>query len=167
MSSSNLVVASIQFGTNAPKTDWPSAGTVDLPITNDLINATNTLNTRAGNLETATNAINARVTALEVPYQPWVTIIPDAGATATVSYASGPLVQIIATNSPTTITFDNSGYPTSGVCSVDLEIFADTNSIAFVSATITNSTAPTISTSSWTSIFYRRVGTNVLWKGRN
>jgi len=100
-----------------------------------------------------------------IPYQAFTSILtPDDGGTCTVTYASGSLVSIVATNA-ITITFDNTNYPTNGVNRVGIELWADTNSIAFATATITNATAPTIYTNKPTSLFFRRTTTN-LWYGR-
>ena len=103
---------------------------------------------------------------LEVPYQIYSdTVTPDAGGTCTVTYAKGSLVKIsVSTN--ITLTFDNTAYPTNGVNRVAVEILALTNSVAFATATITNATAPTVSTSSWTSLFFRKSGSDTLWTGR-
>ena len=112
-----------------------------------------------------TNNYETRLRALEVSYQPFSsTNTPDAGGTCTIVYASGSLVKIDA-NTNITLTFDNTAFPTEGVSRVGVEIYSPTNSVAFATATITNATAPTISTSSWTSLFFRRVTTN-LWYGR-
>ncbi|MFA5187449.1 MAG: hypothetical protein WC551_13300, partial [Patescibacteria group bacterium] len=103
--------------------------------------------------------------SLYYPYQQFSSIVTqDAGGTATVNYAHGALVQIVpATN--LTITFDNTDYPTNGVNRVGVEVWASTNPVAFVNGVISNVTAPTVSTSAWTSLFFRRVHTN-LWYGR-
>jgi len=99
-------------------------------------------------------------------YQAFATWLTDADGTATVTYASGSLVALVVTNEAgITITFDNANFPTNGVNRVGLELWASTNSVAFDTATITNATAPTIYTNRWTSLFFRRVTTN-LWYGR-
>jgi len=103
----------------------------------------------------------------EAPYQTYsATVDPAAGETCTIVYASGSLVKITATNGLTTLTFDNTNYPTNGVNRVAVELWAGTNDIGFASATITNVTAPTISTNDWTSLFFRKSATN-LWYGRD
>jgi len=164
----------VYFG--APEIDnlMAATGVLDTAVgllqgaTNVLNNATNALNTRAGDLENATNAINIRVGALEVPYQTYsATVDPDAGGTCTIVYASGSLVKITATDGLTTLTFDNTDYPTNGVNRVAVELWAGTNDIGFAIATITNATAPTVSTNDWTSLYFRKSGTNTLWKGRD
>ena len=115
-----------------------------------------------------TNNYEARLTALEVPYQTYsATVDPDAGGTCTIVYASGSLVKITATDGLTTLTFDNTDYPTNGVNRVAVELWAGTNDIGFAIATITNATAPTVSTNDWTSLYFRKSGTNTLWKGRD
>ena len=150
-----------KHGYNAAADAWQieSNGTV-------IVDATNVASlAEQVKLQTATNSLNARVDALEVPYQAYTTTLaPDAGGTCTITYASGSLVRI-APETNITVTFDNTSYPTNGVNRVGVEIFAPTNSVAFAYDTITNTTAPAISTSSWTSLFFRRVTTN-LWYGR-
>lgn len=118
-------------------------------------------------LRAATNALDIRVSVLESPYQPWVVLNPGDGETCTVTFAHGSLVSITATNGLTTIGFDNdSGYPVAGVSRVGIELWAGTNEIAFDLATITNATTPVIATDAWTSFFFRRTSSNVLWEGR-
>ena len=98
------------------------------------------------------------------PYQEFLATIPVVNGTATVAYANSSLVRI----TPTTdivVTFDNTAYPTNGANSVIIELLAGTNTITFDTTVITNVTAPTISTNSLTSLFFRRVITN-LWYGR-
>jgi hypothetical protein len=93
---------------------------------------------------------------------------PGDGETVTVAYASGSLVKVVATNGLTTITFDNTGYDavgTAGVCRVAVNLWADTNSIAFDDATITNAVAPTIPTNEWKALLFRRIEGG-LWYGR-
>ncbi len=94
------------------------------------------------------------------------TLAPDAGGTCTVTYGHGSLVKIQnpATNA-ITLTIPTNGYPDTGVLRVGVEILF-TGSVAFATATITNSTAPTISTSSWNSLFFRRTLNESKWKGR-
>jgi len=94
------------------------------------------------------------------------TLAPDAGGTCTVTYGHGSLVKIQnpATNA-ITLTIPTNGYPDTGVLRVGVEILF-TGSVAFATATITNSTAPTISTSSWNSLFFRRTVNESKWKGR-
>ena len=104
-----------------------------------------------------------RINNLQSPYQA-ATVVTPADGTATIAYASGSLVSIVPT-APVTITFDNTDFGTQGVSRVGVEIYAGTNSVAFATATITNATAPTISTSAWSSIFFRRTA-DELWKGR-
>ena len=97
-------------------------------------------------------------------YQPFSTSVLAVNGTATVAYANSSLVRI----TPTTdivVTFDNTAYPTNGANSVIIELLAGTNTITFDTTVITNVTAPTISTNSLTSLFFRRVITN-LWYGR-
>lgn len=145
-------------------------------------NAEGAISTNAGNI--ATNADNftahtnnetadiQHLTAAEKaiatnqsPYQAFSATVEAVDGTATVVYASGSLVRIYCTND-TTLAFDSTDYPTSGVSRVAVELWADTNSIAFDSTTInTNDFAPTISSNDWTSLFFRRSGTN-LWTGR-
>jgi hypothetical protein len=98
------------------------------------------------------------------PYQAFSATVEAVDGTATVSHASGSLVRIYCTND-TTLAFDSTGYPTSGVSRVAVELWAGTNSIGFASASITNAVAPPISSNDWTSLFFRRSGTN-LWTGR-
>ena len=73
-----------------------------------------------------------------------------------------------ATND-TTITFDNTDYPTNGVNRVRIAVFAYTNAIGFDSTVInTNDFAPTIATNtpdSVTDLYFTRTTTN-LWNGR-
>jgi len=102
---------------------------------------------------------------VETPYQPYTSTGAVVNGTCTVSFASGSLVKLTAPESPTTLTFDNAGYATNGVNRVAVELLAGTNSIAFVTATITNSTAPTISTSTWTRLIFRRSGNDSAWIG--
>lgn len=99
------------------------------------------------------------------PFQKFTATIEAVDGTATVVYASGSLVRIYCTND-TTLAFDSTDYPTSGVSRVAVELWAGTNSIAFDSTTInTNDFKPTVSTNDWTSLFFRRSGTNS-WTGR-
>ena len=107
-----------------------------------------------------------RVVALESPFQSFSSTNYAALGTCTITYASGALVQITATNSPTTLAFDNANFPTNGVSRVSVELWAGTNAIAFATASITNAVAPTISTNSWNSLFYRRSDNNAAWNGR-
>jgi len=93
------------------------------------------------------------------------TISQDAGGTCTIAYAHGSLVRIMASTN-LTITFDNTDYPTNGVNRVGVELFASTNAVSFISATISNATTPTISTTDWTSLFFRKSNTNTVWIGR-
>jgi hypothetical protein len=103
---------------------------------------------------------------VESPYQAWTVLDPGEGETCTVTAAHGSLVAITATNGLTTIEFDNAGYGTQGVSRVGIELWAGTNSIAFDTVSITNPTAPTISTSAWNSLFFRRTADNAKWEGR-
>jgi hypothetical protein len=98
-------------------------------------------------------------------YQAFSTNLSPVDGTCTVTYACGSLVQITP-SAPITITFDNANYPTNGINRVGVEIWAGTNSIAFDSDTITNATAPIISSNDWASLYFRRTGTNTLWRGR-
>jgi hypothetical protein len=111
-------------------------------------------------------AVSGRVDALESPYQAWTVLNPGEGETCTITIAHGSLVKIEATNGLTTIAFDNAGYSTQGVSRVGVELWAGTNAIGFDSATITNPTAPTISTDAWNSLFFRRTADNAIWEGR-
>ncbi len=107
----------------------------------------------------------AQFVAQSTPFQKFTATIEAVDGTATVSHASGSLVRIYCTND-TTLAFDSTGYPTSGVSRVAVELWAGTNSIAFDSTTInTNDFKPTVSTNDWTSLFFRRSGTNS-WTGR-
>jgi|GEM_PF-1832235 len=94
------------------------------------------------------------------------TLAPDAGGTCTVTYGHGSLVKIQnpATNA-ITLTIPTNGYPDTGVLRIGVEILF-TGSVAFATATITNSTTPAISTSSWNSLFFRRTVNESKWKGR-
>ena len=109
------------------------------------------------------NVLSNDVFAMESPYQPWVVVTPVNG-TATVSYAHGSLVAVTMTNN-TTFTFDNTDYGTTGVSRVTAVIKAGTNIATFSPTTITNAVVPTLSTSTWSDIYFRRTG-NDLWKGR-
>jgi hypothetical protein len=132
-----------------------------------LIAATNALDIRVGALDDATNAINTRVGALEVPYQAWTVVTSGDGGTATIAYANGSLVYIEATTDPTTITFDNSTYNlTNGVYRVGVEVVAGTNTIAFENGVVSNESAVTFTSPVPKSLFYRKSGTNTLWRGR-
>jgi hypothetical protein len=114
-------------------------------------------------LQSATNALDA---ASKSAFQPYTaTVDPGAGETVTVAYANGSLVKITATNGLTTLTFDNAAYPTAGVARVAVNLWADTNGIAFDAATITNATAPTIPTNAWKGLMFRRIEGG-LWHGR-
>ena len=112
---------------------------------------------------TSLTTVEESVTELAVPNQQFTGIITNVLGTATVTYASGSLVQFTATNN-TVITFDNTEFPISGVSRVDLEVFAGTNTITFPTNTIANTTI-TFSTNNWTSIFFRQVQGG-LWTGR-
>jgi hypothetical protein len=112
------------------------------------------------------STLSGRVTVLESPYQAWTVLNPGAGETCTIAIAHGSLVSITATNGLTTIEFNNAGYSTQGVSRVAVELWAGTNSIAFNSASITNSTAPTLNTNAWNSLFFRRTAGNAKWEGR-
>ncbi|MEI7903508.1 MAG: hypothetical protein WCK89_24985 [bacterium] len=108
----------------------------------------------------------AGLTDIPVPaYQPWAVLAPVAG-TATVTFASGSLVAVTAVASPTVITIDNTGFPTSGVSYVGMELWAGTNSITFAAASITNPVAPVIPTNGWCSLLFRRVGNTAVWTGK-
>ena len=125
--------------------------------------ATNSLNDSVLALNAATNALN---TAFYSPFQGYsATVDPGAGETVTVSYAHGALVQVTATNGLTTLTFDNSAYPTAGVSRVAVNLWAGTNGIGFDDGTITNETAPTIPTNDWKGLMFRRIEGG-LWYGR-
>jgi len=93
-------------------------------------------------------------------------VVSDAGGTCTVVYASGPLVQIIASTN-TTIHFGTTGYPTTGgVLRVGIELWSGTNAISFNTSSITNPTAMTLNTNAWNSLFFRRNASSTLWTGR-
>ena len=113
-----------------------------------------------------TNIVPSGGSTVLTPYQSYTdTVTPDAGGTATVAYANGTLIKIIAVTSPTTITFDNLDFPTNGVSRVCVELWSYTNSIAF-STTIKPSTSTLmLSTTNWTSLFFRRSG-NATWRWR-
>lgn len=122
------------------------------------------ISTNAANI--ATNAAALAALNSNLSFQAFSTWMKDEDGTATVTYAAGSLVALVVTNElGVTIAFDNADYPTNGVNRVGLEIWASTNSVAFDAATITNATAPTIYTNRWTSLFFRRVTTNI-WYGR-
>ena len=108
---------------------------------------------------------NVLTDALNSPYQAYTSVGSVIAGTCTVTFASGSLVRLTATDSPTVLTFDNSNFPTSGVSRVAVELWAGTNSITFPTATITNSVAPTISTNDWTSLIFRRSGNKAVWTG--
>ena len=148
-------------------TNGSAIGLTNFPASVVLTNAADYLNlvTNTFPLPSGINVSN-RVAALEVPYQAYSAVISAVGGTCTVTYASGSLVSITAGTSPTTITFDNTNFPTNGVNRVGVELWAGTNTIAFLTTSITNATAPTISSNAWTDLFFRKAGTNALWKGR-
>lgn len=136
-------------------------------MTNALTGATNTLWIATTNaIALSTNPIPAQITAaIDSPYQAYTSVGTVANGTCTVTYASGSLVRLTATGSPTVLTFDNTNFPTSGVSRVAVELWAGTNSITFPTARITNSTAPTISTTDWTSLIFRRSANKSVWTG--
>jgi hypothetical protein len=120
----------------------------------------------AGTAAAATNPIPAQITAaIDSPYQAYTSVGSVIAGTCTVTYASGSLVRLTATVSPTVLTFDNTNFPTSGVSRVAVELWAGTNSITFPTSRITNSVAPTISTNDWTSLIFRRSGNKAVWTG--
>ncbi len=100
------------------------------------------------------------------PYQPCTSTNVAADGTNTITFASGGLVKIVVAAPGTTITFDNTNFPTNGVNRVGIELWAGTNSVAFDTTKITNAVAPTVHTDDWTSLFFRRVKSG-LWKGRS
>ena len=102
------------------------------------------------------------------PFQKFTATIEAVDGTATVTFAHGTLPEIHATND-TTITFDNTDYPTNGVNRVRIAVFAYTNAIGFDSTVInTNDFAPTFATNTAedeTALYFYRAVTN-LWNGR-
>jgi hypothetical protein len=109
---------------------------------------------------------NAWFVDSELSFQEFRSVNPDAGGTCTITHAHGSLVRIDAvTNGTFTVTFDNTDFPSNGVNRVGVELWTPTNPVVFDPATITNMTALSISTQTWTSLFFRRVATN-LWQGR-
>jgi hypothetical protein len=138
--------------------------TNDLRVVNALTNAA--AFDAAGTAAASTSGIPAQITAaINSPYQEYDSVGEVIAGTCTVTFASGSLVKLTATNSPTVLTFDNADFPTSGVSRVAVELWAGTNSITFPTATITHSVAPTISTNDWTSLIFRRSGNNAVWTG--
>jgi hypothetical protein len=119
-------------------------------------------------------AMNAQCTivsnALLLPYQTYTASITDLGpnGTCSITYAHGSLVKVRPTAGSNTIwfTFDNTDYPTNGVNRVRVEYFG-TCVVGFVTATISNSTAPTVSTTGWNKWFFNKSGTNGIWDGRS
>ena len=140
----NLRADTFSLGTNSPITNW-----IDIGI--------------AG----PTGATGDTGPVNSGPYETWSTnLVPDDGGTCTITYAAGTLVRI-APGTNITLTFDQDSYGsyTDGVSRVMVEVWADSNSVAFDDATVSNVVAPTISTSDWSSLFFRRVTSN-LWYGR-
>lgn len=98
-------------------------------------------------------------------FQAWSELTQTTGGTCTVTFAKGPLLYVSTTNS-ITLTFDNANFPTNGISRVGIELWCGTNSVAFDTTTITNSTSLTLSTNAWNSLFFRRVNNNSLWNVR-
>jgi len=110
----------------------------------------------------ATNSVQPSET-----YQEFTgTVTPDDGGTCTVAYANGSLVKIdVSTN--ITIYFDNAAYPTNGVNRVGLEVWAPTNTVAFVDGNVSNVSDLTFTDKEPASLFFRKTGTNTVWWGRD
>ena len=123
-----------------------------------------------------TNDVDARVAlgvaTLPIPggnvtnwpyYTPFSSIITPAGGTATVSVAAGFQPSLTIT-SPTVIQLDPAGFPTTGVCRVSLNFYSGTNAVTFATNVVTYATTPTVSTSCWNTILFRRAA-NCIWRG--
>jgi hypothetical protein len=110
----------------------------------------------------------AQFVAQLTPFQKFSATVEAVDGTATVTFAHGTLPEIHATND-TTITFDNTDYPTNGVNRVRIALFAYTNAIAYDGAVInTNGFTPTYNTNTVedeTALYFYRAVTN-LWQGR-
>lgn len=115
------------------------------------------------------DAFNAATNEFKASFQLYsATIASAAGGTCTVVYANGPMLKLTATTTPTTIYFDNSGYAlTTGVYRVGIDVWAGTNTMAFVVDNVSNAVAPVFTNSIQpASLFFRKSCTNTIWTGR-
>ena len=96
-------------------------------------------------------------------YTPFTGAVTPASGTATVAVATGSQPSLMIT-SPTVIQLDPTGFPTTGVCRVSLNFYSGTNAVTFATNVVTYATTPTVSTSCWNTVLFRRT-VNCTWKG--
>ena len=146
----------------ASGTNWPA-----YIVTNNSASFTTTGAGHIGNGSGLTNILGSNV--VNISYEPYSSTGLVVFGTCSVTYAMGPLVRLDITNN-TTLTFNNPTFPSNGVCRVAIELQRTNgaHSVSFLSATISNATAPTITTGTnvFNSLFFRRTGPEVIWKGR-
>ena len=96
-------------------------------------------------------------------YAPFTGVVTPASGTATVAVAVGAMPSLTIT-SPTVIQLDPTGFPTTGVCRVSLNFYSGTNAVTFATNVVTYSATPTVSTSCWNTVLFRRT-VNCIWRG--
>lgn len=96
-------------------------------------------------------------------YTPFTGVVTPASGTATVAVAVGAMPSLTIT-SPTVIQLDPTGFPTTGVCRVSLNFYSGTNAVTFATNVVTYATTPTVSTSCWNTVLFRRT-VNCIWRG--